>query len=162
MPLSMEGIVAEAREVCSWHPNVVAKVPLIPEGLKAVKILAAEGISTNMTLCFSLNQAIMAALAGATFVSPFLGRVDDIGWEGMELLRDIIAVYDLYCFETRVIAASMRHPLHVADAARSGAHIATCPYAVINRMIKHPLTDIGIDRFLKDWKELPENLRKII
>jgi transaldolase len=152
--LEAEGMVQEARELVKIHPNIVIKVPMIPEGLKATKILAGEGIKTNVTLVFSANQALLAALAGASYVSPFVGRLDDIGQEGMELIREIVHIFDQYMFKTEVIAASIRHPIHVTDCAKAGAHIATVPYKVIMQMTKHSLTDIGVERFLADWEQV--------
>ncbi|MDA8212756.1 MAG: fructose-6-phosphate aldolase [Clostridia bacterium] len=152
--LEAEGMVKEARELAKIHPNIVIKVPMIPEGLKATKILSGEGIKTNVTLVFSANQALLAALAGATYVSPFVGRLDDIGQEGMELIRDIVHIFDQYMFKTEVIAASIRHPIHVTDSARAGAHIATVPYKVILQMTQHTLTDIGVQKFLADWEQV--------
>lgn len=150
------GMIAEARELATIHPNVVVKIPMTGEGLKAVKILGAEGIKTNVTLIFSANQALLAALAGATYVSPFLGRLDDVGQDGMELIREIMTIFTNYGLETEVIAASIRHPLHVTQAALAGADIATIPYKVIMQMLKHPLTDIGIEKFLADWEKVPK------
>ncbi|MFZ3170977.1 MAG: fructose-6-phosphate aldolase [Carboxydocellales bacterium] len=152
--LEAEGMVQEARELVKIHPNIVIKVPMIPEGLKATKILSGEGIKTNVTLVFSANQALLAALAGASYVSPFVGRLDDIGQEGMELIREIVHIFDQYMFKTEVIAASIRHPIHVTDCAKAGAHIATVPYKVIMQMTKHSLTDIGVERFLADWEQV--------
>lgn len=150
------GMVREARELASIHPNVVIKIPMTGEGLKAVKQLSGEGIKTNVTLIFSANQALLAALAGATFVSPFVGRVDDIGYKGMDILADIVPIFAQYGFSTEIIAASIRHPLHVLEAARLGADIATVPYQVLMQMIKHPLTDIGLARFLADWEKFKD------
>ncbi|MCR4419520.1 MAG: fructose-6-phosphate aldolase [Clostridia bacterium] len=147
-------MVPEARELASVHPNVVIKVPMGAEGLKAVKALSREGIRTNMTLIFSANQALLAALAGATYVSPFVGRLDDVGQEGMEVVRDVVTIFAQYGLETEVIAASIRHPQHVLAAARLGADIATVPYSVLRQMLQHPLTDLGIQRFLRDWEQL--------
>jgi len=156
--MSMEcgGILKEARELAGIHPNIVIKIPLIKEGLKAVKVLSKENVRTNVTLCFSPSQALLAAKAGASFVSPFIGRLDDISHIGMDLVRDIRTIYDNYGFGTQIIVASIRHPLHVVDAALSGADIATIPFEVIERLITHPLTDIGIERFLKDWEKVPK------
>ncbi|GFN22993.1 MAG: fructose-6-phosphate aldolase [Thermoanaerobacteraceae bacterium] len=148
------GMVREARDLASIHPNVVVKIPMTAEGLKAVKQLSAEGIKTNVTLIFSANQALLAALAGATYVSPFVGRLDDISHRGMEILSDLVPIFAQYGFSTEIIAASIRHPLHVLEAARLGADIATVPYGVLNQMIKHPLTDAGLARFLADWEKL--------
>lgn len=150
------GMIAEARELAAIHPSVVVKIPMTGEGLKAVKALSAEGINTNVTLVFSANQALLAALAGATYVSPFLGRLDDIGQDGMELIREIMTIFNNYGLETEVIAASIRHPLHVTQAALAGADIATIPYKVIMQMLNHPLTDIGIKKFLDDWEKVPK------
>ncbi len=150
-----EGMIAEAEDLAAIHPNVVVKIPMTAEGLKAVKALSARGIKTNVTLVFSANQALLAALAGATYVSPFVGRLDDIGHDGLELIQDIMAIYSNYDFPTRVIAASIRHPVHVTMAARAGADIATVPYKVLMQMLKHPLTDLGIEKFLVDWATVP-------
>ena len=151
-----EGMVKEAVELSEWSQNVVVKIPMIPEGLKAVKVLSAKEIKTNVTLTFSVNQALLAAKAGASYVSPFIGRLDDIGHEGMQIVRDIVEVLNIYNFKTEVIVASIRHPLHVIDAAKTGAHVATVPFNVIEKMFKHPLTDIGLERFLKDWEKVKE------
>ena len=147
-----EGMVKEARELVQIHKNIVVKIPMTVEGLKVVSTVSKEGIKTNVTLIFSANQALLAAKAGATYVSPFLGRVDDIGSEGMELVRTIVEIFDIYGFDTEVIAASVRHPLHVVDAALAGSHIATIPMKVLQQMVKHPLTDKGIESFMKDWQ----------
>jgi len=151
-----EEMITEARELVKIHKNIVIKVPMCLEGLKAVKILSQEGIKTNVTLIFSAAQALLAARAGATYVSPFLGRVDDVGNEGMFLIEEIVDIFRTHDIETNIIAASIRHPVHVVSAARAGADIATVPYSVITKMTKHPLTDIGIDRFLKDWESVPK------
>ena len=151
-----EGMIREGREIAKIHPNMVVKIPMTCEGLKAVKVLSKEGIKTNVTLIFSANQALLAARAGATYVSPFLGRVDDIGSVGMTLIEEIVDIFDIHGIETEIIAASIRNPLHVIDAARAGCHIATIPYNVLIQMAKHPLTDIGIERFLKDWESVPK------
>jgi transaldolase len=148
-----EGMVREARELAGMADNIVVKIPLIEEGLKAVKILAQEGIKTNVTLCFSPVQALMAAKAGAAYISPFVGRLDDISHRGMELAEQIITIYENYGFETELIVASIRNPIHVLDAALMGADIATIPFKVIRQLIKHPLTDIGLEKFLADWKK---------
>jgi transaldolase len=153
LSLDCPSMIEEARELAGIHPNVVIKVPITEEGLKAIKILHGEGINTNATLVFSANQALLAARAGAAFVSPFLGRVDDISNDGLVLLSDIVTIFDQYLIETEIIAASIRHPMHVLESARIGSHIATVPYAVIKQMIKHPLTDAGIEKFLNDWKQ---------
>lgn len=146
-------MVKEARELAGIHPNVVIKIPITEEGLKAIKILREEDININATLIFSANQALLAARAGAAFVSPFLGRVDDIGNDGLVLLSDIITIFDKYMIDTEVISASIRHPMHVVESAKIGSHIATVPYSVIKQMIKHPLTDAGIEKFINDWKK---------
>ncbi|MEX1274924.1 MAG: fructose-6-phosphate aldolase [Bacteroidota bacterium] len=148
---NFDGIMKEGRDLSKVHKNIVVKVPLIKEGLMAVKALKAEGIRTNVTLCFSPNQALLAAKAGASFISPFIGRLDDISHNGMELIRQIVTIYRNYAFETEVLVASVRHPLHVVEAAMIGAHICTMPFKVIDQLIKHPLTDIGLEKFLADW-----------
>jgi len=149
-----EGMIHEARDLVKLADNIVVKIPLIEEGLKAVKILTSEGIKTNVTLCFSPTQALMAAKAGAAYVSPFVGRLDDISSAGMDLVEQIITIYDNYGFDTEIIVASIRNPTHVVDAALMGADIATIPYNVIQQLIKHPLTDIGLEKFLADWKKM--------
>lgn len=149
------GMVREAVELAEIHPNVVIKIPMLPEGLKAVRELAARQIKTNVTLVFSANQALLAALAGATYVSPFVGRLDDVSQEGMQLIEEIVTIYHNYRFGTRIIAASIRHPLHVLQAALAGSHIATVPYAVLMQMFRHPLTEAGVEKFLADWKKVP-------
>ena len=150
--LKCDEMVREAHSLAAIHKNIVVKIPLIAEGLKAAKILSKEGIKTNLTLCFSPTQALLAAKAGATYVSPFIGRLDDISLTGMDLIRDIKTIFTNYCFKTQIIVASVRNPLHVLDAAKIGADIATVPYNTLMALIKHPLTDIGIERFLKDWQ----------
>lgn len=152
--LSAGEMVKEAGVLAGIHKNIVVKIPMTEEGLKAVKKLSAAGIKTNVTLVFSAGQALLAAKAGATYVSPFVGRLDDIGHPGMDLIRDMIDIFDNYMFRTEVIVASIRNPLHVLDAARIGAHIATIPYSVITQLLKHPLTDIGIEKFLRDWEKV--------
>jgi len=147
------GMVKEAERLASWHDNIVIKVPLTTEGLKATRELTEKGIRTNLTLVFSPLQALMAAKAGATFVSPFVGRLDDIGQVGMDLVEQILTVYDNYDFETEVIVASIRNPVHVLDAALMGAHVATIPFKVIAQLARHPLTDAGMAKFLADWKK---------
>ncbi len=149
-----EGMIKEARELSKIHENIVIKIPFTVEGLKAVRALKEEGIRTNVTLVFNPIQALLAAKAGASFVSPFVGRLDDIQTSGMDMVTDIITIFENYGFETEIIVASIRHPMHVLEAATLGAHIATIPPKVIRQMIKHPLTDIGIERFLEDWKRL--------
>lgn len=151
--LDAEGMVKEARELANLADNIVVKIPMLEEGLKAVKTLAREEVNTNVTLCFSPIQALMAAKAGAAYISPFVGRLDDISHIGMELVEQIITIYDNYGFETEVIVASVRNPIHVLDAALMGADIATIPFKVIQQLTKHPLTDIGVEKFLADWKK---------
>lgn len=151
--LDAEGMISEARELAPWAPNVVIKIPITRAGLEATSVLAAEGVKVNMTLCFTPNQALLAAAAGATFVSPFIGRLDDIGHDGMQVVAETVAIYRSYGIATEVIAASIRHPMHVVAAAKAGAHIATVPYKVLLQMVEHPLTTIGIERFLKDWEK---------
>ncbi|MBP3360562.1 MAG: fructose-6-phosphate aldolase [Clostridia bacterium] len=150
--LQSDEMVSEALELAKIHPNIVIKIPMTAEGLKAVKILSSKGIKTNVTLIFSAAQALLAARAGASYVSPFLGRLDDVGTEGLDLIAEIVEIFDMHSIETEIIAASIRNPIHVTSAARLGAHIATVPYKVIIQMTKHPLTDAGIERFLKDWE----------
>jgi len=150
---NFDGMMKEGRDLSKIHKNIVVKVPLIKEGLKAVKALKSEGIRTNVTLCFSPNQALMAAKAGAYFISPFIGRLDDISTSGMDLIRQVVTIYRNYNYTTEVLVASVRHPLHVVEAAMIGAHICTIPFKVIDQLIKHPLTDIGLERFLADWKK---------
>lgn len=154
--LDAEGMIKEARSLRQIADNIVVKVPLIEEGLKAVRVLSAEGIKTNVTLCFSGVQALLAAKAGASYISPFVGRLDDVGHIGMELVEQILTIYDNYDFDTEVIVASIRNPLHVLDAAMMGADIATIPFSVIRQLIKHPLTDVGLEKFLADWKKLEQ------
>lgn len=146
-----EGMIKEGREIAAIHKNMIVKIPMTVEGLKAVKVLSREGIKTNVTLIFSANQALLAANAGATYVSPFLGRVDDISMDGMELVRTIAEIFEVHGINTEIIAASVRHPIHVIEAARAGAHIATVPYALVMQMVKHPLTDAGLEKFKADW-----------
>lgn len=148
-----EGMVVEGRELASIHPNIVVKIPMTTEGFKAIKVLRSEGIRINVTLVFSPAQALLVAKAGAFFVSPFLGRLDDIASDGMKLLGEIIEIYRQYSFETQVLAASLRHPMHVVEAAKLGADIATMPYKVFEQLFKHPLTDRGLEAFLKDWEK---------
>ena len=153
--LEKEGMLKEARELARSH-NIVIKVPMTKEGLKAVKVLYKEGIKTNVTLIFSANQALLAARAGATYVSPFVGRLDDISNLGMDIIEDIVQIFDIHGIDSEIIAASIRHPIHVLNAAKAGSHIATIPYKIFLQMIDHPLTDKGIDRFIKDWSSLRE------
>lgn len=147
------GILREARDLAKIHPNIVVKVPMIKEGMKALKQLSSEGIRTNVTLVFNANQAVIAAKLGASFVSPFVGRFDDVSQVGMELIRDLVQIFRNYQFATQILVASCRHPLHVREAAILGAHVATMPYKVLEQLLKHPLTDIGLERFLKDWEK---------
>ena len=161
-PISLEvvgieapGMLVEARELAKLHKNVVVKIPLIAEGLKAVNQLSQEGSKTIVTLCFSACQALLAAKAGATYISPFVGRLDDISVVGMDLVRQIVAIYENYNYATFVLAASLRSPTHFVDAALAGAHVCTLPPTVLRQLIKHPLTDIGLERFLADWKKVP-------
>jgi transaldolase len=149
-----EGMVREAREIATWADNIVVKIPASLDGVQATAVLAREQIRVNFTLCFTLNQALLGAAAGAAFVSPFVGRLDDIGEDGMEVVADIVECFDYYGLTTQVIAASIRHPQHCLMAARAGAHIATVPYEVLLSMIRHPLTDIGIERFKNDWNKM--------
>lgn len=148
-----DGMVQQGRELAKIAPNVVVKLPTTTEGLKALRVLRGEGIRTNLTLCFSPSQALLVAKAGANYVSPFLGRLDDISHVGMDLIRTIRQIYDNYEFETKILAASLRNPLHVVDAALAGADVSTLPYAVFQQLIKHPLTDLGLKRFLDDWQK---------
>ena len=153
-----EGIIREGREVASWHPNVVAKVAMSKEGLKATKVLSQEGIRVNMTLIFSPTQALLAAKAGAAMVSPFVGRLDDAGQVGMDEVRKIVQIFRTYHLTTEVLAASIRHPVHVVEAAQAGADISTIPFKVLQQMVNHPLTDLGIERFLLDWEKLKKEV----
>ncbi len=151
-----EGMLAEARHYAKFGPQVVVKIPLIVEGLRAVKTLTAEGVKTNVTLCFSPVQALLAAKAGATYVSPFVGRLDDISQDGMEMVADILQIYRNYGFATKVLVASVRHPVHVLQAATLGADVATLPFSVIEQLARHPLTDAGLKKFLADWEKVPK------
>lgn len=153
-------IVEEGRRIAKIADNVVVKVPLIKDGIKAIKTFSDEGIKTNCTLCFSATQALIAAKAGATYISPFIGRLDDISTDGMALISDIATIYDNYGLTTEILAASIRHPMHVLEAARMGADVATMPLSVIEQLLKHPLTDLGLERFLADWDKLQESLKK--
>ncbi len=155
-----EGMLKEAREYAGLHKNIVVKIPLILDGLKAVKILTDEGINTNVTLCFSPLQALLAAKAGATYISPFIGRLDDIGHTGMDIIEQIRVIYDNYKFPTKILVASIRHPNHTLNAALLGADTATIPYKAIKQMLSHPLTDNGLDKFLEDYKKLQDSLNK--
>ena len=152
----VEPMIKQARDIATWASNVVIKVPATTDGLEVISVLSKEDIKINMTLCFSLNQALLGALAGATYVSPFVGRLDDIGHDGMELVGDIVGVFEYYQLTTEVIAASIRHPEHCVVAAKAGAHIATVPYKVLMQMIQHPLTDAGVTRFLADWQRVSQ------
>ncbi len=154
--LDHEGMIREAEELAAIHPNIVVKIPMTPEGLKAVKTLHGKGIRTNVTLIFSPLQALLAAKAGASYVSPFVGRLDDISQDGMGIIEDIRTIFDNYGYEAEIIVASVRNPIHVLNAALLGADIATIPFSVIAQLSKHPLTDIGIDKFLKDWEKVPK------
>ena len=151
-----DDIMKEARELAALRNNIVVKVPLIPEGLKAVRTCTEEGIKTNVTLCFSATQALLAAKAGASYISPFVGRLDDIATDGMQLIGEILQIYDNYAFETEVLVASVRHPMHVHEAAMLGAHVAPCPLSVLLQLCKHPLTDLGLAKFLADWEKVPK------
>jgi len=151
--LDAEGMIREAREVASWHPNIVVKIPMTKEGMKAVRVLAQEGIRCNVTLVFSLSQAFLAAKAGAYYISNFVGRVDDISGEGMNAVRDTVNMIQEYGFNSQVLVASVRHPMHVVEALRAGAHACTVPFKVLEQLYQHPLTDIGIQRFLADWEQ---------
>ncbi|MCA9536068.1 MAG: fructose-6-phosphate aldolase [Myxococcales bacterium] len=152
-----EGIVREGRELAQLHPNVVVKVPLIADGLKAVKTFTSEGIKTNVTLCFSVTQGLLAAKAGATYISPFIGRVDDVSGDGMDLIEQLVTCYGNYGYRTKVLAASIRHPRHVVECLMLGAHVGTLPRDVILRLVQHPLTDLGLARFLEDAKKIPKS-----
>jgi|SRR6185369_8952370 transaldolase len=152
--LDKDGMLKQGREYAGWHKNVVVKLPTTREGIKACKVLTGEGIKTNLTLCFSPNQALLVAKAGATYVSPFVGRVDDISQDGMQLIRDIILIYKNYGYTTQVLTASVRHPMHVVEAAKAGSHVATIPFKVLDMLFNHPLTDKGLAAFLKDWEKV--------
>jgi transaldolase len=154
-----EGMLKEAHSYARFGPQVVIKVPLVVEGLRAVKVLSGEGIKTNVTLCFSAVQALLAAKAGATYVSPFVGRLDDISQDGMALIADIVQIYRNYDFATKVLVASVRHPVHVLEAAKIGADVATIPYPVIEQLVRHPLTESGLKKFLADWEKVPKAAR---
>jgi transaldolase len=151
--VDFEGIMKEGKELAKIHDNIVVKVPLIKDGLKAAKAFSAEGIRTNVTLCFSASQALLAAKAGAAYISPFVGRLDDISTDGMQLIEQIVTIYNNYGYQTEVLVASVRHPIHVVQAGIIGAHVCTMPFKVIDQLIKHPLTDIGLEKFLSDWKK---------
>ncbi len=151
----VDGMMHQAREYAALKPNIVVKLPLTPDGLKGVRRCAAEGIKTNVTLCFSATQALLAAKAGASYISPFVGRLDDVGEVGMDVVADIIEIYANYDFSTEVLVASVRGPVHVLQAAKLGADIATCPFSVLKQLAMHPLTDVGLAKFLKDWEKVP-------
>jgi transaldolase len=151
-----EGMLKEARQLAKFGSQIVIKIPLIVEGLRAVKVLSDEGVKTNVTLCFSAVQALLAAKAGATYISPFVGRLDDISQDGMALIGDIVQIYRNYGFKTKVLVASVRHPVHVLQAAKMGADVSTIPYPVIEQLAKHPLTDAGLKKFLADWEKVPK------
>jgi transaldolase len=162
-PISAEAIsteakemIPEARKLAKIHENIVVKIPMTAEGLKTVRAVSQEGIRTNVTLCFSSPQALLAAKAGATYISPFVGRLDDAAADGMGLIEEIVEIYDNYDFETQVLVASIRHPLHFVESARMGAHVATVPPNVLGQLLKHPLTDLGIEKFLQDWAKVPK------
>jgi len=155
-----EGILREARELAAIHKNIVVKIPMIKEGMKALKQLTGEGIHTNVTLVFNANQALIAARLGATYVSPFVGRFDDVSEVGMNLIADLVQIFDNYDFPTKILVASCRNPLHVREAALLGADVVTLPYKVLEQLLKHPLTDIGLERFLKDWEKVPRSARE--
>lgn len=154
--LDYDGMLSQARELSSFHKNVVVKIPMTREGLKVARVCASEGIKTNVTLIFSPSQALLAAKAGASYVSPFIGRLDDVSTDGMALIEDIMTIFSAYDFPTEVIVASVRHPMHVVESAKLGAHICTIPPEVIKRLYDHPLTDLGIARFVKDWSKVPK------
>jgi transaldolase len=154
--LTAKALIEEGKQLADIHPNVVVKIPMGVEGMKAVKALTGQGIRTNVTLCFSANQALLCAKAGATYVSPFVGRLDDISQDGMQLIRDIVSMYRNYGFKTQVLVASVRNPVHVLESARIGADVATLPLSVIEQLAKHPLTDSGIAKFLADWEKVPK------
>ena len=154
--LTHDDMMKEARELAALRKNIVVKIPLIAEGLKAVRTCSNEGIKTNVTLCFSATQALLAAKAGATYISPFVGRLDDVSQDGMELIADIVEIYDNYNFDTEVLVASVRHPIHVLESAKLGAHVVTCPLSVLLQLAKHPLTDLGLAKFLQDWEKVPK------
>jgi transaldolase len=154
LSLDVDGMIKEARELAAWHKNVTVKIPVSEAGYEAVSVLSRENIKTNLTLCFSPTQTLLGARAGATYVSPFVGRLDDIGHRGMDVVSETVEIFTKYNLKTQVIAASIRHPLHVIEAAKAGSHIATVPYDILMKMMKHPLTDIGIARFIEDWKKV--------
>ena len=152
----VDAMMTEARELSKLRENIVVKIPMTADGLKAVRQCTDEGINTNVTLCFSATQALLAAKAGATYISPFVGRVDDVSSDGMTVVADILEIYENYGFDTQVLVASVRHPMHVLEAAKMGAHVATCPLSVLIQLTKHPLTDVGLQKFLADWEKVPK------
>ena len=154
--MTYDKMLAESRELAKIHKNIVVKIPLVADGLRTVRMLSQEGIKTNVTLCFSATQALLAAKAGATYISPFVGRLDDISHIGMDLIGEILEIYTAYDYDTEVLVASIRSPLHVLESARMGAHVATIPYKVMLQLVKHPLTDRGIEAFIKDWEKVPK------
>jgi transaldolase len=155
-----EGMMKEGRVLAKLHKNVTVKIPLIPDGIRACRALSQEGIQVNVTLCFSSTQALLAAKAGATYISPFVGRLDDISEDGMQLVRDILQIYKNYGYTTQVLAASLRHPPHVVQAALAGAHVGTMPFTVMKQLFSHPLTDIGLKRFMADWEKVKDQVHK--
>ena len=155
-----DGMMKEGHILAKLHPNVTVKVPLIPEGIKACRALSKEGIKVNVTLCFSASQALLAAKSGATFISPFVGRLDDVSTNGMDLIRDIVQIYDNYGYKTEVLAASLRHPQHIVESALAGADVGTMPFGVLKMLFNHPLTDIGLKRFLEDWEKVKDKVMK--
>ena len=155
-----EGMIKEGHTLAKLHDNVTVKVPLIPEGIRACRTLSQEGIKVNVTLCFSPTQALLAAISGATFISPFVGRLDDVSQNGMQLVRDIVQIYKNYGYQTQVLAASLRHPQHVVESALCGAHVGTMPFGVLKMLFNHPLTDIGLKKFLADWEKVKEQVTK--
>ncbi len=154
--LDADGMIAQGRELAKIHPNIVVKIPMTLDGLRATKTLSGEGTPVNMTLVFSASQGLLAAKAGATYASPFIGRLDDISTEGMQLIADLVTIYENYGYDTQVLAASIRHPMHVVEAAKLGAHVATIPYKIIEQLVHHPLTDSGLKKFLSDWEKVPK------
>jgi len=158
--LDFDSMIKEGHVLAKLHPNITVKVPLIPEGIKTCKALSSEGIKVNVTLCFSPSQALLAAKAGATYISPFVGRLDDISQDGMQLVKDILQIYKNYDFKTQVLAASLRHPMHVVQAAMAGAHVGTMPFSVIKQLFNHPLTDSGLKKFLADWDKVKDQVSK--
>lgn len=158
--LDSDAMIKEGQVLAKLHKNVVVKVPLIPEGIKTCKVLSSEGIKVNVTLCFSASQAILAAKAGATYVSPFVGRLDDISQDGMQLIKDIVHIYKNYNYKTEVLSASLRHPMHVVQSAMAGAHVGTMPFTVMKQLFNHPLTDIGLKKFLADWDKVKDQVSK--